>query len=270
MELRVFVFVHDLIPVQYPEYARTGEKERHRQRLNHALRFSRGIIVNSRCTEGALREHAAKAKLPVPQLLVAPLGHEALVTDGKKLPKTLRRPYFVVLGTIEPRKNHLLVFNLWREMSRTMLDTCVPHLVVVGRRGWECEQVVDMLERCDAVRRHVTEIGAASDGHLATLLQHCQALLMPSFAEGFGIPVQEALALGVPVISSPLPAIIEHAGDIPDYIQPYDGKGWLEAILDYAAEESPRRKAQLDRMQQRKSPTWQSHFELVSAFISSH
>jgi glycosyltransferase involved in cell wall biosynthesis len=269
MDLRVFVFVHDLIPVQFPEYARPGEKERHRQRLNHTLRFSRGIIVNSRCTEGALLQHAAEAKLPVPPLLVAPLGHDPLVPEGTTLPKGLCRPYFVVLGTIEPRKNHLLLLNLWREMARTLPGASVPDLVVVGRRGWECEQVVDMLERCKAVRRHVHEIGTASDGQVATLLQNAQALLMPSFAEGFGIPVQEALSLGVPVISSPLPAIIEHAGDIPDYIQPYDGKAWLEAVLNYAAEDSTQRNMQLERMKGHKHPLWKNHFELLSAFLAN-
>lgn len=269
MDLRVIVFVHDLIPVQYPEYARPGEKERHRQRLNHTLRFSRGIIANSRCTEGALRRHAAEAKLPVPPMVVAPLGHDKLVAEGKRLPKGLHRPYFVVLGTIEPRKNHLLLLNLWREMARTLPETCVPQLVVVGRRGWECEQVVDMLERCTSVQRHVLEIGSASDSEVALLLQNAQALLMPSFAEGFGIPVQEAIALGVPVISSPLPAIIEHAGDIPDYLQPYDGKAWLEALLAYADEDSPQRIAQLERMKYHQSPTWKAHFELVSDFIAT-
>jgi glycosyltransferase involved in cell wall biosynthesis len=269
MNLRVFVFVHDLIPVQFPEYARLGEKERHRQRLNHALRFSQGIIVNSRCTEGALLQHATDAKLPVPPLLVAPLGQDILVPDSTPLPKGLRRPYFVVLGTIEPRKNHLLLLNLWREMARTLPGACIPHLAVVGRRGWECEQVVDMLERCKAVRRYVHEIAAADDGQVASLLQNAQALLMPSFAEGFGIPVQEALSLGVPVLSSPLPAIIEHAGDVPDYIKPYDGKAWLEALLDYAAEDSPRRNAQLERMARRQTTSWKRHFELISEFIAS-
>jgi hypothetical protein len=71
MDLRVFVFVHALIPVQYPEYARPGQKERHHQRLNRALRFCRGIIVNLRCTESALREHATKTKRLVPQVLFA-------------------------------------------------------------------------------------------------------------------------------------------------------------------------------------------------------
>ena len=62
-----------------------------------------------------------------------------------------------------------------------------------------------MLKRCKAVRRHLHEIGTASGRQVATLLQNTQALLMPSFAEGFGIPVQEALSLGVPVIFPPSP-----------------------------------------------------------------
>jgi glycosyltransferase involved in cell wall biosynthesis len=92
---------------------------------------------------------------------------------------------------------------------------------------------------------------------------------MPSYAEGFGMPVQEALALGTPVISSPLPAIKEFAGDIPDYAEPHDGTRWIELIEAYARSPSPQREAQVQRLKNFRHTTWQEHFQRVEEFMES-
>ena len=263
---RAVVFIHDLIPLQFPEYAHPREKALHGRRLDHTLRHSSGIIVNSSCTESAVLAHAQAAGLAAPPILVAPLGHDLPERSGVGLPEEVRAPYFVVLGTIEPRKNHLLLLTLWRELVKRH-GAATPQLVIVGRRGWECEQVVDLLERCSAIQPYLVEINDASDEAVVALLAGAQALLMPSYAEGFGMPVQEALALGTPVISSPLPAISEFSGNIPDYAEPHDGVHWLELIEDYARPDSPRRAAQLERLSAFQHTTWHEHFQRVEEFL---
>jgi glycosyltransferase involved in cell wall biosynthesis len=264
-KLRPIVFIHDLIPIDFPEYQRPEEKVFHETRMRLTLQGCAAVIVNSRCTESALRRFAARDGLRVPPVLVAPLGHN--LPDPEKLPTPagLRPPYFVVLGTIEPRKNHLLLLALWRHLAKQLGDH-TPQLVVVGRRGWECEQVVDMLERCEAIHPHLLEVNNASDEQVVSLLKNARALLMPSYAEGFGMPVQEALAVGTPVISSPLPAIKEFAGEIPDYAEPHDGMRWEELVKFYTAEPSPQRQAQLERLKSFKDTSWPEHFALVQKF----
>jgi glycosyltransferase involved in cell wall biosynthesis len=265
-QCRVVVFIHDLIPLQFPEYAHPRQKTLHARRLDHSLRHSSGIIVNSSCTRSAVLAHAQAAGLAVPPILVAPLGHDLPERSGMGPPNEIRTPYFVILGTIEPRKNHLLLLTLWRELVKRH-GAATPQLVIVGRRGWECEQVVDLLERCSAIQPYLVEINDASDEAVVALLAGAQALLMPSYAEGFGMPVQEALALGTPVISSPLPAILEFAGEIPDYAEPHDGVRWLELIEDYAKADSPRRAAQLERLPAFQHTTWHEHFQRVEEFL---
>ena len=181
-------------------------------------------------------------------------------------PTDLAHPYFVVLGTIEPRKNHLLLLTLWRELAKRHGSAC-PRLIVVGRRGWECEQVVDLLERCEAIHPYLVEKNDASDEEVVSLIAGACALLMPSYAEGFGMPVQEALAIGTPVISTPLPAIQEFAEDIPDYAEPHDGTRWLELIEASAQSPSPQRDAQLQRLKNFRHTTWQEHFQKVEEFL---
>jgi glycosyltransferase involved in cell wall biosynthesis len=267
-ECKVVVFIHDLIPIQFPEYSHPREKALHERRLDHTLRHSHGIIVNSRCTESALRSYAERAGHTPPPILVAPLGHDFPTKSSSPLPLSIRGSYFVVLGTIEPRKNHLLLLTLWRDLAKRH-GANTPQLVVIGRRGWECEQVVDLLERCEAIHPYLVEKNDASDEEVVNLLAGARALLMPSYAEGFGMPVQEALALGTPVISSPLPAILEFAGEIPDYAEPHDGTRWLELIEAYAQPHSPEREAQLQRLPNFRHTTWQEHFQRVEEFLGS-
>ncbi len=265
--LRVVVFIHDLIPIDFPEYQRPEEKSFHEERILLTLQRSAAIIVNSRCTGSAVQRFAKRQNLGVPPVLVAPLGHNLPEAKNSPIPAGLRAPYFVVLGTIEPRKNHLLLLALWRHLTKQLGDQ-TPRLVIVGRRGWECEQVVDMLERCETIHPHLLEVNDASDEQVASLLKGARALLMPSYAEGFGMPVQEALALGTPVISSPLPAIKEFAGEIPDYAEPHDGMRWEELVRSYAADRSPEREAQIERLKSFKDTTWPEHFALVERFLA--
>jgi glycosyltransferase involved in cell wall biosynthesis len=174
-------------------------------------------------------------------------------------------PYFLVLATIEPRKNHLLLLNLWRTLVGESVT--VPRLIIAGRRGWENEMVLDMLERCDAIADVVEERRDLADAELGRLLQGARAVLLPSFAEGYGLPVAEALAAGAPVICSDLPALREVGGDVPEYIDPLDGLAWRQAILAYSQASSPRRALQCERMRSWSAPRWERHFEQVSAIL---
>ena len=253
-------FLHDLIPITHPEYCRSGEADKHRRRLETMLVAGQGLIVNSSATRDALDGFAGRNGWPVPPCVVAPLAPARLPTPA--VSRLLAESYFVVLGTIEPRKNHVLLLQLWRQLVEE-LGASSPRLVVIGQRGWECEQVVDLLERCAALQGIVVEQSHCSDADLSTWLHHARALLFPSFTEGYGIPMVEALSQGVPVIASDLPVFREIAQDIPDYLDPHDGAGWKRRILDYAQPDSAARMAQCLRMEGFRVPTWEEHFVLI-------
>jgi glycosyltransferase involved in cell wall biosynthesis len=260
---RLVAFIHDAIPCEFPEYARAESAERHHVRLVTAARLARGLIVNSEATAAALAPWLTG--MEGQQLLVAPLGIEA----RPPLPpqEAAARPYFVCLGTIEPRKNHLLLLNVWRRLTETLPAAEVPRLVIIGRRGWENENIVDMLDRCPALKGVVEELSGVDDQRLSALVAGARAVLMPSFAEGFGLPVGEALAQGTPVLASDLPALRETGGAVPEYLDPIDGPGWAAAITDYARPDSQRRQQQLERLQHWSPPRWDQHFERVFAFL---
>ncbi|WP_245818244.1 glycosyltransferase family 4 protein [Muricoccus roseus] len=255
--------IHDLIPATHPEYARPGQADRHLKRISTTAALADAIIVNSAHTAAALRPHLGAREIP-PPVTVAPLGIESPPMVNPALPA---EPYFVVLGTIEPRKNHLLLLHLWRDLAARM-GRRTPHLLVVGRRGWENENVVDILERCDALRGTVREMGQVPDREVWEILRGARALLFPSFAEGYGLPLAEALALGVPAICSDLPALREVGGNVPDYLDPLDGIAWRAAILDYADPSSTARAEQLSRLAGWRPPRWESHFARVDEVLA--
>jgi glycosyltransferase involved in cell wall biosynthesis len=261
---RGIFMVHDLIPITHPEYCRPGEAPRHEQRMQTVLRTASGVVANSHATLESLNAFAAKVQLALPKAVVAPLGPAELALPGPRRP--LPAPYFVILGTIEPRKNHLLLLNVWRRLV-SELGEHTPHLVIIGQRGWECENVVDLLERCAPLRGVVHELGRCSDSELTQYLLHARALLFPSFAEGFGLPLVEALRLGTPAIASPLPVFQEIAGAVPDYVDALDGPAWAQAIRDYASGEHPRRIGQLERLRGFRGPTWNDHFDRVDDLL---
>lgn len=267
-QVRPIYFVHDLIPLTHPEFCRAEEPRRHRGRMLALLRRGAGVIGNSCDTVNKLELFAERQGLGIPPALVAFLGGGNLPNAGAERAdvRQSERPYFVMVGTIEGRKNHLLMLTLWAQLARCLGNDC-PQLVIIGQRGWECEQVVDMLERCEAIQGHVVELPSCNDALLVAYMRGARALLFPSFVEGYGLPLVEALAAGTPVIASDLPVFRELAGDIPDYFSPIDGLGWTEAVENYARNESPMRDAQLHRMVGWQPPTWERHFARVDDWL---
>lgn len=256
--------VHDLIPMEFPEYARPIEPARHERRIRTVADLADGVLVNSAATAASLQPWLDRAGRFTP-VLVAPLGIDAPPTG---IADPAAHPYFVFLGTIEPRKNHLLPLHVWRRLVER-LGPAAPRLVLVGRRGWENEQVVDMIERCATLHGVVEERTDLSDAQTGALLRGARALLLPSFAEGYGLPLAEALAAGTPALCSDLPALREVGGAVAEYLDPLDGPAWMQAIEDYAGPDSPRRAAQLARLAAWQAPGWGEHMAQVLDFVEA-
>ena len=139
-----------------------------------------------------------------------------------------------------------------RLAERMGAGDAAPRAAFPGRRGWENEAIIDQLERAPAILRHVHEVNNLGDREVARLIRGASALLSPSFAEGFNLPVIEALSLSTPVIASDIPVHRELAAGA-RLVDPLDGPGWLAAIDAALAGCLPRRSF--------APPTWEAHFE---------
>jgi glycosyltransferase involved in cell wall biosynthesis len=260
--------IHDVIPIDFPEYCPAGWDRRYRRvYTNSALLFD-GVIVNSETTARSLRAHLypnPAAFAAVLNIRVALLGASAF-PRARTAPSPSEVPYFVVLGTIEPRKNHLMLLNLWTRLALTMRSP--PRLIIIGSRGWENEQVVDMLERSRRLCGLVQECNRMADADIGALLANARAVLVPSITEGFGLPLAEALSSNVPAICSDIPAFREVGGDAPEYLDPLDLGAWLTAVMDYSQFGSTRRARQMRRLVDWQSLTWEKHFESTHQLLA--
>jgi glycosyltransferase involved in cell wall biosynthesis len=130
---RFICLIHDLIPVEFPEYAKPGQAANHLRRIQTAAEFADAVIVNSAATEAALRPHLDRAGR-TPPVLNAPFGADLPAIAEAESVVPVGRPYFVYVGTIEARKNHLLLLNLWRRLNRDLGEDA-PILILVGQHG---------------------------------------------------------------------------------------------------------------------------------------
>ena len=258
--LRIAVMVHDTIPLDHPEFARAGTVQPFARKLAVASRFADLVIHTTRDARRKTEIHLARLGR-VPEGVVANLGVLRLLPDAADLPPglDLTRPYFVALGTIEPRKNHALLLDIWDHFG-TGPDA--PRLLIIGGRGWVTPE---LFARLDALPpgHPVKWLSGLPDSAVTALLNGATALLFPSHAEGFGLPAVEAAAAGVPVITSNLDVIKELLSDYAVYLDVADIYSWIETIKTHtnAVQQGNKQKSAVKL--RIEMPQWSDHFKIV-------
>jgi glycosyltransferase involved in cell wall biosynthesis len=248
---RVAVMLHDTIPIDRPELAGPGAPARLAAGLAAVAGAADLVIHTAAATRRQTEAHLARAGR-VPPGVTAPLG-VALPAADAPLPAgpDPARPWFLALGTIEPRKNHALLLDLWEMLP----DAPRPQLVIAGTRGWAERALFARLDAHRGGAGGVWELSGLADGAVGRLLRGARALLFPSLAEGFGLPPVEAATVGTPVVCSDLPVHREILGDYPVYANPADAYAWRDHVLRLART--------AERRPPRPAPAWDAHFDTV-------
>ena len=256
----VSVLVHDTIPLDHPEFSRPGIPESFARKMQAVAEGADRVIYTTQDARGLAERHFRRFGR-VPPGLVAGLGVEPARPTPEALPPGLdRRPFFLCVGTIEPRKNHAFLLDLWQRMHDTRSEAEVPRLILAGTRGWAGPEVLGRLDSLPFMGRTVLECPGLPDGAIAALMQRATALLFPTLAEGFGLPLVEAAAAGLPAICTPLPVFHEILGDYPVYLNPGDSYSWEQRMGEMMR--AGERLGEAGR-QGHAIPGWDSHFNLV-------
>jgi len=144
--------------------------------------------------------------------------------------------YLLAVATTEPRKNLVTLLDAYKQLKNELGASC-PLLVIVGRKGWNCDDILSyMAELEDAVRFP----GYVSDEELIALYQMATCLVFPSLYEGFGLPVLEAMTAGCPVITSTTSALPEVAGNAALLVDPLNARGIAAALQQVLQDEDLR------------------------------
>ena len=222
------VTIHDLAFLTHPA------------RTTSALRRYLGRVVPrevERATHLIAVSEATKAELVA--LLGVPPAKISIVRNGadrqfldavplsgeRRSRLKLPEAYMLMVGTIEPRKNHDAVLRVLEKLNPTLQ---VP-LVIAGRAGWGCEETVIAAKRLERQGK-VMMLGYVPEGELPSLMASATVLIYPSWTEGFGLPVIEGLATGTPVIAGTAPALREAGGSMALYVEPGSDEEIREAI----------------------------------------
>jgi glycosyltransferase involved in cell wall biosynthesis len=231
---RLVVTIHDLAFLRFPRHVPPRWRLLYRSGLRAAVRRADAILVPSRSTGEDVLRHGT---VDPARVRVTPLAPTLDVGSDDPAPALarhgVRRPYVLFVGTLEPRKN---VVSLVRAYRRAVADGLEHALVLVGAPGWGSEP----LERELALERPGTIVrtGAVSAVDLDALYRAASLFVYPSVYEGFGLPVVEAMARGVPTITSNTSSLPEVVGDAAVTVDPASVEGLADAIVRVARDPS--------------------------------
>ncbi|ABD53136.1 glycosyltransferase [Jannaschia sp. CCS1] len=256
------VLIHDLIPLTHPAYVADDMPARFAGRMDRVRRYADLVICNSSATQFDLIAHWGDGQTVKPKYIVA---HPGVTPRPRSDDLDRDAGHFVMLGTIEARKNHDLMLDVWELLAQDMPRDQMPTLHIIGAVGWKVDALMERLRSHPLYGDKILlngPYGVLDDHAVQDHLARATALLFPSLAEGYGFPPLEAAMAGAVPICSNLAVFRETLGDCAVYVDNNDAYSWVETIKQhfYGTAVKP-------ELTMLKGPTWAEHFDKVAQAI---
>jgi glycosyltransferase involved in cell wall biosynthesis len=223
--------IHDLSFVHFPETFTDSLVSYLNRVVPRSIEAASQILADSESTKDDLLAIWGVAPEKVTVLysgvdkMFRPVTDNHLLQDARRRYGIGDEPYLLTVGTVQPRKNYHVLVRALKSISQNHIH----NLVIVGGMGWLHEQLQEEIEAQELTER-VILAGFVDDSDLPALYSDATLFTFPSLYEGFGLPVLEAMACGVPVISSNVSSLPEVVGDAAVLLSPMDEVGWTETI----------------------------------------
>lgn len=231
---RALLTVYDLTPVVTPQYKLPLPDLV--PYFDQLLRAADGLLVISQRTIRDLRAFGEHRLLRLPPTYLVPLG-SGLLDGPRRRCSTVRAEeqgeYVLVVGTVEIRKNHHLLLDVWEMMLRDRGAERTPVLVIAGQRGWLSGETISRITRTPRFADIVRFVEGPSDAELAWLYEHALFTVYPALYEGWGLPVTESLDFGKLCLTSDTSSLPEAGKGLTDLLDPFDRAAWQSRIEQY-------------------------------------
>ena len=213
--------LHDLSFMRYPQYAPDRVLKLYQKRLENCFQWTDLIIAVSESTKQDIIEFFS---INPQKIWVTPLASR--YTPMPVIPLNFPFPYLLFVSTLEPRKN---IKTLVKAFEILKQQYKIPHhLILIGKKGWKYTTILETIAS-SPVQDSIHHLDYLDDRQLIQFYQQATAFLYPSYYEGFGLPVLEALTLGIPVITSNQSSLPEVTGDAALLVHPEDVDGLVSA-----------------------------------------
>jgi glycosyltransferase involved in cell wall biosynthesis len=239
--VRAAVLIYDIIPVRRPEWCDRQHAEIFRIWIDSMLPLCDRLLSISRASADEVLDYARLRNLTLRDAIhPIPIGTgfapsrtvDELASVETPVFSRLPAPgsYVLFVSTIEARKNHALLFRVWRNLLEQMPAEKVPTLVFAGRVGWLVQDLMQQLRNTNFLNGKIVLVEHPNDDELVALYRGCRFTLFPSFYEGWGLPVTESLAFGKPCVISNRTSLPEAGGSLARYFDPEDVADALHVI----------------------------------------
>lgn len=221
--------IHDLTPLLFPQYHRFHSQLLQRIFLKRILQKADLVLSNSQNTTKDLIKFFPFTKSKVKTILLGRDTDFQAITSKEYLQKKgITDPYFLCTGTIEPRKNLIVLLEAYQAFREQTTEKVL--LILAGKKGWKTDDFFSKLEK-HPFRNDIVLTGYVEKQELIELYSQAVTLVYPSLYEGFGLPVLEALSCKTRVICSNASSLPEVGGSVALYFQPQDKTELLAHLL---------------------------------------
>ena len=231
-DLRYVPMIHDCIPLMVPEHCPRALVEDFRHWFFGAMLQADAVLTNSQWSGKDIRHHL-NAAFPDAELPIHPIAlngnmRSHLAARALTEMDTVRHilpskaPFILCVGTLESRKNHVLLFKAWARLIERHGIEAVPYLICLGRAGWLFDEPAEFLRTNPALHDRILLISSLTDGALATLYEECLFSIFNSFYEGWGLPVTESLSFGTLSLVASNTSLTEAGGKAAVYFRDND------------------------------------------------
>lgn len=230
MGIRYMSFCYDLIPVNHPEFLVPGYENKLNRHFVDMVWYSDHIFCISEFTQKELVHFAKTECAKEVSSSVCYLGSFQKYTPAVSARKREYVPFCLSVSTIEPRKNHSLLLQVWDRLVRKHGDEAIPELIIVGKVGWQVHDMMTALRINSRLKNKVKIQENIDDAQLRDLYTESLFTLFPSYVEGWGLPIAESLSYGKVCVSSSTSSMPEVGQGLTILLSPYDNEGWFTEV----------------------------------------